>query len=203
MEKPASYNEDLMTDWSLWVLDHDLPDLPAAVPVGESVPVARWAGPRFGAVLHLQWSWRDDHDDDAYLMTEIQVFRRDADGRWEAAMNTGGSDWAAEWPLTRPDVPPDYAELGGQFYSGERDWSFSAFDGQAGVNAALVEVADADGVTSRPIDSPLGIVLAAVDGSQPARIRVLDADGRVLATRNFAGWLPPSANFVESCEENG
>ena len=187
MEKPASYDEDLMTDWSLWVLDHELPDLPAAVAIGESVPVARWAGPHFGAVLHLQWSWRDDHDDDAYLMTEIQVFRRGADGRWEAAMNTGGSDWK-EGPLIRPDVPPDYAELGGQFYSGQRDWSFSAFDGIVGANAAVVEVSDADGVTSRPIDSPLGIALVAVDGSRPASIRVLDHESRVLAAREFGGY---------------
>lgn len=186
--KPATFDEDLMTDWSLWVLDHDLPDLPAAVAIGESVPVARWAGPRFGAVLHLQWSWRDDHDDDAYLMTEIEVFRRDADGRWEAAMNTGGSNWPEEGPLTRPDVPPDYAELGGQFYSGQRDWSFRAFDGIVGVNAALVEVTDDDGVTSRPIDSPLGIALAAVDGSRPASIRVRDREGQVLAAREFGGY---------------
>ena len=51
MEKPASYDEDLMTDWSLWVLDHGLPDIPAAVAVGESVPVARWAGRRPGCRL--------------------------------------------------------------------------------------------------------------------------------------------------------
>jgi len=92
MPPPDSFDEDLMTDWSVWVLDHDLPDLPATVEIGESVPVARWAGPRFGAVLHLQWSWSDDHDDD-YLATEVELFRRDDGGCWEVANGSGGSDW--------------------------------------------------------------------------------------------------------------
>jgi hypothetical protein len=88
---PPSFDEELMTDWSKWVLDHELPSLPPAVAVGESVPIARWAGRHFGAVVHVQWSWSDDHDDD-YMATEIEVFRRSGDG-WEASSGGGGGGW--------------------------------------------------------------------------------------------------------------
>jgi hypothetical protein len=187
VEKPASYDEDLMTDWSLCVLDHGLPDMPAAVAVGESVPVARWAGPRLGAVLHLQWSWSHDHEND-YLATQIEVFRRTADASWDVANIIGGSDWPPDWPLRRRNVTPDYAYFSGQLCFREGSWCSCVFDGTVGVNAVYLEVLDVDGTTRFPIDSPLRVVLAAVDGNKPARIRVLTSDGQVLATRDFDGW---------------
>lgn len=162
--------------------------MPPAVAIGESVPVARWSGPRFGAVLHLQWIWSDDHDDD-YLATEVEVFRRDEDGSWEVASGSGGSDWPPEFPLMRPEVPPDYATIGASFRTGENGWACCAFDGTVGVDAVAIEVEAPDGIARHAIDSPLGIALAAVDGDRPATIRVLGRHGQVLATEHFdGGW---------------
>jgi hypothetical protein len=45
---PDSFDEDDAYLWCEWVLDHDLPELPDVLVKGESVPIARWAGPTFG-----------------------------------------------------------------------------------------------------------------------------------------------------------
>jgi hypothetical protein len=58
----------------------------------------------------------------------------------------------------------------------------------AGTEAEVVEVEDADGVIANRIESPLGVVLVAVDGKQRATIRVRDASGEVLATEVFDGY---------------
>src|SRR4051812_19652836 len=73
--RPPSFDEEYMTEWSEFVLDHGLPEFPATLQPGQSVPVARWAGPRFGAVLHVQWSWTNEHENDV-LVSEVQVFDR-------------------------------------------------------------------------------------------------------------------------------
>jgi hypothetical protein len=182
MAQPASFDEELMTDWSLWLLDHGLPELPERVELGQSVPVARWAGRRFGAVLHLQWNWSDDHEDD-YLATEVELFCLTESG-WEAASGGGGSNWPFEPPLTRPVVPAASAEFWGETGSGELGWSVVAFDGLSGTDATAVEVTDSDGVTRQSVDSPLGVVLAAFDATKPATVRVIAYDGRTLASRD-------------------
>jgi hypothetical protein len=160
-----------MTSWSVWVLDHGLPELPERVELGQSVPVARWAGRRFGAVLHLQWNWSEDHEDD-YLATEVELFRR-IDGGWAAASGGGGSDWPFEPPLTRPVIPLPQLSSGGETAPEDWGWSVIAFDGLSGTDAVAVEVSDQDGITREAIYSPLGIVLAAFDATKPATVRVI------------------------------
>src|SRR5438874_144532 len=87
MKVPPSWDEEYMTEWSLWSLLHGLPALPADVVRGESVPVARWVGPRYGAVMHVQWQWRldaDDAEEDDYIANEIELFMR-RNGIWESS----------------------------------------------------------------------------------------------------------------------
>jgi hypothetical protein len=181
--EPSSFDEDLMEDWSFWVLDHGLPPLPHRVNVGESVPVARWAGPRVGAVLHIQWRWSDEHDDD-HLTTETQAFRRRGTA-WEVANGQGGTGWF-DPPFVRPShIGPTDVVIGGQFFASEVGWSCSGVDGIVGVDAAAIEVEDSDGVTRRPIESPFGAVIACSDGADEATFRVLHADGRVLGAGRF------------------
>ena len=50
---PHSARSGAMRQLGPRVLDHGLPPLPAVLGDGEVVPVARWAGTRFGAVLHV------------------------------------------------------------------------------------------------------------------------------------------------------
>jgi hypothetical protein len=181
--QPPSFDEDFMEDWSFWVLDNGLPPLPARVEVGESVPVARWVGPRFGAVLHIQWMWSDDHVDDS-LSTETQVFIRRGDS-WGVAGGQGGSGWF-DPPFVRPArVRPGDVAIGHQFFTSEGDWSCCAVDGLVGANAVAIEVEDREGVTRRPIESPFGAVIACSDGSHEATFRVLDAEAHVLGSGRF------------------
>jgi hypothetical protein len=189
VHQPTSFEEELSLDWSVWVLDHGLPGLPVDVRRGQSVPVARWPGPRFGAVLHLQWMWGNDDDGDDYLATEIELFRR-VDGGWEPANGSGGSEWPFGSLLVRPALPPGTAQFWGEVSSGEHDWAVAAIDGLAAGDAAAVEVIDLDGLTRHPIDSPLGVVLAAVDATRPATVQVLDGEHRILATRDYSPWMP-------------
>jgi hypothetical protein len=180
---PSSFDEDLMEDWSFWVLDNGLPPLPTHVKPGESVPVARWAGPRYGAVLHIQWTWSDDHEDDS-LSTETQVFLRRGDS-WEVANGQGGAGWF-DPPFVRPaHFGRGEVAIGNRFFAGESDWSCCAVDGLVGADAVAIEVADADGVTRRAVESPFGAVIACSDGDHEATFRVLDAQEHVLGSGRF------------------
>lgn len=179
-DRPPSFGEE--HDWNYWVLDNGLPDLPARIEVGEIVPIARWAGQRFGAVMHLWWNLPDEDDDEDYepfLDTEVELFRRLPDG-WEQATGSGGSDWGLDPPLARPDLPPRHAQLFGQTCAGGVSWYCCASEGFAGLEAATVEVADSDGVTKSPIESPIGVFLVAMDGTRGGVVTVRDGMGEVL-----------------------
>jgi len=183
--RPPSFDEQCMTEWSEWVLDHGLPELPAAVAMGESVPVARWAGPRAGAVLHLQWGWSDDHTNDE-LCEQVEVFDRVAGG-WDVYNSNAGSNWTPDPPLQRPQLAPRHVIIGGGFVATEPHRSCVAVSGLAGIAAHTVEVIDTDGVTRRGIESPLGVFIVAFPGHTTARVRVLDAHNVVLAEHT---WQP-------------
>jgi hypothetical protein len=181
--QPKSFDEDLMTEWSVWVLDNGLPPLPDGVDPGESVPVAQWVGPRFAAVLHIQWMWSEDHNDDS-LSTETQVFVRRGQ-HWEIADGQGGSSWF-DPPFERPSrVGPRTVAIGHEFCATEPSRSCCAVDGFVGSDAAHIEVEDADGMTRRPVESPFGAVIVCSDGAGDATFRVLDGDGRVLGSGQF------------------
>jgi hypothetical protein len=181
--RPVSFHEGEMTDWSIWVLDHGLPELPDTVNVGESVPVARWPGVRFGAVVHVQWDWTEEHDEDE-LQSEIELFRRTAEG-WEVASGGGGGGWFSP-PLKRPPIPEDSAGLGHFQLAGSGDWQSCAAYGFAGARARFIEVIDSDGVTRHPLESPLGVFLVAAEADERAVARVLREDGRVLMEQVFS-----------------
>jgi hypothetical protein len=127
---PESFDADLMDDWSVWALDNGLPPLPPTVTTGESVPVARWAGPRFGAVLHVAWSTGVDDEDDA-LISEVQVFRRTG-SKWQPSTGSGGTGWF-DPPFVRPaEVTSARVAVGHLHASGSDDWRCCAVDGLVG-----------------------------------------------------------------------
>jgi len=108
-----------MSDWSLWVLDHGLPPLLEVLEEDEVVPIERWAGPRFGAVLHVG-RYRNEEGGEEELDSEVEVFRRTVDG-WEPSTGGGGSNWfdppfersAGRTPLgrNRPGVRTSLTEM--------------------------------------------------------------------------------------------
>lgn len=182
---PPNFDEEWMTEWSLWVLENGLPDLPDRVATGESVPVAYWAGPRFGAVLHVKWSWSRHHRNDQ-LQSEIEPFRRVAN-QWESSGAGGGTGWY-DPPLARLDLGPREAFTGGTFtqsHLGDRGKGICIIDGVAGTDAAFVEIGTDVGVVRRRLDSPLGVFVAATNLGRAASLRVLDAEGQTLLEQPF------------------
>jgi hypothetical protein len=180
---PGSFDESLMTEWSLWVLDNGLPHLPNEVAVGCSVPVAHWIGPRFGAVMHLQWSWSEHHGSDMFG-SEIELFHRLGQD-WEVADGGGGSSGGIDARLDRVAVPAGFAAIRGTTsFVGDR-WSCTAVDGVTGRSARWVRLEDSDGVTVRSLDSPLGFLLVATEAGSEACVVVTDADGGEMLRHRF------------------
>ena len=202
--QPSSFGED--QEWNLWVLENGLPEPPAALRQGEVVPIARWVGPQFGAVLSV-WMWTPDEgndDDQPFPDTEVELYRRVSDG-WEEASGSSGGSWF-DPPFERPDIAADEVWFYGEAGVREADWYVCGIYGLAGVNAALVELEDDTGVSARPIECPFGAFVTAVDGGRPAVVRVLDKGRRVLGETTFEGfkWVEdPLGTFGRSMGHRG
>ncbi len=93
----------------IWVLDHGLPPLPLELKIDETVPIARWTGPEYGAVLFVSW-YLDDEEGESTVDADVQTYRR-CGGAWVPSEGSGGGSWFDE-PLKRPDVPEEYAAVG-------------------------------------------------------------------------------------------
>ena len=178
--RPPNFDEQLMEDWSLWVLEHGLPPLPDRVSIGESVTVAFWAGPLVGAVLHIQAIAADPHlDEPESFDTEITCFRRVGD-RWDAANARGGTDWPPGSSLARIEVAPGFVGFSGEMTASGDGPTCTAIDGVVGVDARSIELTDTSGTVRRSVEAPLGVVVVGVSDSRPVTIRVLDSSDREL-----------------------
>jgi hypothetical protein len=179
-----TFDEDLTTDWSLWVLGSGLPPLPAVVHRGETVPVAYWDGPRFGAVVHVQWMWSDENPNEDYLATEVQVFARTSHLGWEVSDGEGGGHWPGP-NLGSPPIGARDVHLTHLHVSGSALWRCAAASGFAGEDAAVLTIEDTSGTTRRPISSPVRAIVAAFDAQDTAVVRVLTHSGAVLFEKHL------------------
>lgn len=202
--EPPSFDAEWYDDWCTWVLGHGLPRLPATLVDDDAVPVARWVGPRFGAVLLVDWGGHADDKEGQYLSSEIEVFRRVGED-WQPPATGGGGGWF-DPPFDRPDVPADYAVLvhyhdGGGPLPGPSEqqptWRYSSAYGFTGTAAQTVEVEDRDGTLRTPIESPLGVFIVVADATQRAVVRVRRRDGKVLLEQRFS---PPATRDDSSHE---
>ena len=194
--EPPSFDGDWYDEWIPWVLDHGLPPLPPTLGDDDAVPVARWVGAPFGAVLFVQWDGNMDEDGERSLSSEIEVFRRLGD-RWEPPSTGGGGGWF-DPPFVRPHLPPEYAVLS-HFHSGggplqgpsegTPSWTYSSAYGFTGTAAKTVEVEDEEGTIERPIESPLGVFIVVADATQGAIVRVRREDRNILLEEQFS---PPT-----------
>ncbi len=188
VEQPSAkaWNEEIA------ILEAGVPSLPADIGDDEAVPIARWLGPRFGAVLFVMWSGESD-DLDRYLSSEIYVFRRSEHG-WESVNTGGGGAWF-DPPFVRPGVNADSATLV-HFHAGSEPthsaegvrWTYSSAYGYAGTAARTVEVEDDDGLTPREIESPLGVFIVVAASTGRSVVRVRRGDGSLLLEQEL---LPP------------
>lgn len=189
VERPGSFAAEAMGDWEEWVLEHGVPhDVPEVLGAGEAVPVACWRDDTWAAVLHL--SYREasvdpdepEWDEPAGIDDETQTFRWAGDG-WEAAGGSGGGGWFDGLRLRPPPMADDEVIVLGHAGGGGPEWVCGALRGVAGAGACAVEVEQAGRVVARPIDSPIGAWVAALDGGQPAVVRVRGAAGVLLERR--------------------
>jgi hypothetical protein len=185
-----SFDEEAANSWDLWVLDNGLPDLPETVQKGESVPIARWVGPRFGAVLRVEWCWAAEPPPDwtDRLESVVEVFMRTPDG-WKPSSGWGGSGWY-EPPLQRLSIlDPQDAYIGNLHSSGDHDWNCAARFGVVGTDVVATELVSDEGKVRLPVESAIGAVIIAFDATRPATIRLIAADGSIVTTTNYQ---PPS-----------
>jgi hypothetical protein len=178
--RPGSFDEKLMTEWSLWVLDHGLPPLPDRVASGESVPIAYWAGPLIGVVLHVQGTSADpDNGEPARFETDIECFRR-ADDHWEGVNARGGTDWPLGASPARMQVARGHVSFGGEMLATGDGPACAAVDGVVGTDATWIETTDHTGTVRRRVEAPLGVVVVGVPADRPVTIRVLGHDDNEL-----------------------
>ena len=173
-----------MDDWSLWVVEHGVPDLPEEVHQGESVPVARWVGPRYAAVLHVQWMWGREDPAEDHLASEIDCLVRAGD-HWEGTEGGGGTGWPSA-RLVRPgDILPRQVHRFGLHGDSGAGYACSVAYGVAGTDAAYVELVTSLGTKRWDFESPIGAWVVAWGSTLSGEVSILDSDGRPLAVHSF------------------
>ena len=180
-----------MEAWSEWVLTHDLPALPDEVEPDMSVPIARWIGPRFASVLHLQWfpDWNPPGKRDRDTLGPWHEDYVRVSGQWKGVGGGGDGGWF-DPPLIRPaTIEPHSVRLSSPSADGDSggsdDYHCWRLFGVAGSAIEWVEVIDRDGSSRQPIESPLGVFIACGDHTQLATITLLDRDGDIVDHRTI------------------
>jgi hypothetical protein len=192
---PPSFASSLSRDWDQWVLSNGLPDLPERLNPHESVPIAYWTGPEFGAVMHIVDCDHDrDCEHDEHYATDERCFRRTPHG-WEPASLSAGSDWPGG-TSSRIRVPADYVEFDdypGMVTDLEHGWRCVTVTGLIGRDAAWIELTQAAETTRRRMDAASGVFIVAMSGARPADLKILGPDGTIRATYTL-----PDAGSAES-----
>jgi hypothetical protein len=177
--RPASFDGELQEDWSRWVLAHGLPELPGPdLAVGQAVPVSYWIGPDTAAVLHIRRIHSETFEEPE-TETDVQCFYLEG-GVWMPS-GSGGTGWREQSPLARVTVPPDHVKLDGVNGGRVGLRGCKALWGEVGTGAAIAEVIQAGQVTRRPVQAPIGLQVVCGYYGQPFTVRVLNAEGQLLA----------------------
>jgi hypothetical protein len=178
MTSPNNFAEDEAAAWDLWIMDHELPAHPGTLKKGDSVPVARWVGPTFGAVLRVEWSWGGDPPMEDHLVSVVQVMKRTPSG-WDVSPGDGGGGWF-DPPLQRPSLGRHHVQIGGLHMSGTEDWMRTAVWGLVGSDISTVDLLAKDLVISRTVESAMGAIVVAFDSAVPAAIHLSASDGTLV-----------------------
>lgn len=173
--------EELFEASDAALLDAPVAPLPDDVEEGEGVVIARWAGPRWGALLYVINNGLDEELGEVAVDLDATSFRRVSGGWQESSSSGGGGWWTTEKPLLRrPEIAPRTWALH-HFHSGPDDgWHAPWAYGVASAEVAWVEVTDIDGAVRRSLEAPLGYFVVAWNGEGPATVELLDAGGSSL-----------------------
>lgn len=171
------------------LLDRPLPPLPENVDEGDAVVIARWAGPRWGALLYVINCGRDEELGGTRVDLDATSFRR-VPGGWEESNGSGGGEWwTTDAPLLRRRKLDARSWGVFHFHSGPDDgWHAAWAYGVAGADAVWVEVTDIDGTVPLPLEAPLGYFIIAWNGDGPAAVEVLDQAGSSLVRQDVPRW---------------
>ena len=150
------------------------------------MPVARWAGLEFAAVLRIEWAWAswvtEDPSDDE-LVSVIQILRRTVAG-WEESSDDGGGGWF-DPPLRRPKGNNREVRIGGLHLSGWQDVMGGALWGNVGSDVTTLDLITENGIESRQVESAIGAFVVAFDASASAVFRMSTSDGTIVKTTTF------------------
>lgn len=176
---PPSFNAEYSDDWARWVLDHGLPVLPDALGEDDEVPIAHWAGPRFGAVVFRRW-WPEE-DRDGPLVDDNVVLLEWVASEWRPLNADGGTAGSLPDPMTRPPMSIGEVQITGQTGSD----GVRAVDGLVGEGVRYIELDDGGGLTRKDVEAPLGVFVVCFAASHQVNVRFLDQEGACIREHRF------------------
>lgn len=175
---PPSFDADYSDEWATWVLRHGLPDLPDTLGEDDEVPIACWAGPRFGAVIFRR---RWDDDGNGALIDDNVVLLELVGSEWTPLSGDGGAAGPLPDPMARPPRPLGEVQITGETGSdGAR-----AVDGVVGEGVRFVELDDGNGPIRKSLEAPLGVFVVCFPASDQMIVRFLDREGACIREHRF------------------
>ena len=177
--RPPSFDAEYSEDWARWVLRHGLPELPDALGEADEVPIACWAGPRFGAVVLRRW-WDDDDGDRSLVDDNVVLFER-VESDWRPLNGDGGAAGPLLDPMARPLMPAGEVRITGETGSD----SVRAVDGVVGEGVRYIELDEGGGPIRRAIEAPVGVFVLCFAASDEAKVRFLDQDEACIREHQF------------------
>ena len=168
------------------MLARGLPKLPSRLRQGDPLPIARWTGPEFGAVLLITDCEHDPYcpPEEPYIVMGRDCRRTVTGG--EGARVSSGTDWeGGVLPLL--DVLSGQSQLDSEVaystgpaarpHTEGPAWQSHRIVGEVGPDAVWVEVEQVGLTVRHPVEAPAGLIVVAIDATAPADVRVLDERG--------------------------
>jgi hypothetical protein len=166
------------------VVEHGLPLVPPVVNDGEYVPVARWLGDGYGAVLHLRGNRQRGGGHN--LENGLDICRW-LENRWQSSPAGGGTGWHSS--IARPAGMPadEVRRYGIRGHAGLASFTYCLAYGVAGTAIRTVEIERMveRRVERANLESAIGAWIVGWDTQSLIDVRFLDAEGSILALETF------------------
>ena len=187
MEEPSSFDDDNAADWARRVIERGLPKLPKRIRRGESVPIARWVGTTYAAVLFASWMYESNNAtaEDDYQSMDVIYFASSTEGWHEILSRTGGSLWPSS--LSEPKAGSNIkVEIGELSTVREGQWHCGSISGIARGGPRWVRLSQEGEDITREVESEPGFFIVCVNPNAPGRVEVIDRNGHVLGQKDIS-----------------